>query len=71
MKKHFLNFALMAMIIGSITAGCGSQKAASDSSDSTQVSTDSATMSTPATTDSVTTRPADTTRADSANTPKM
>ena len=71
MKKHFLTVAITVMIIGSIAAGCSSQKAASGSSDSISTSTDSATMSAPATTDSTTTRPADTARADSATTPRM
>lgn len=48
MKKHILSFAIVATMIGSIAAGCGSEKKASGS-DST--STDTAKMTTPAATD--------------------
>jgi hypothetical protein len=62
MKKHILSFALVATIIGSISMGCGSEKAAGGSgSDSTK--TDStATMTNPAPTTPTT--PTDTTKRD-------
>ena len=50
MKKHFLSFALVATMVGSIAAGCSSTKS-TDGSDSTK--TDStATMASPAASDS-------------------
>ena len=69
MKKHLLSSALMATIIGSIAAGCSSQKSASSSSDST--TTDSTTMSAPATMDSTNSMPADTAKMDTTMAPKM
>ena len=61
MKKHILSLALVATIIGSISMGCGSEKAAGGSgADSTKTRTDSsATTTTP-----TTTTPTDTTKKD-------
>ena len=62
MKKHILSIALVATIIGSISMGCGSEKAAGGSSDSTKTKTDStATMTTP-----TTTTPTDTAKKDTS-----
>jgi hypothetical protein len=67
MKKHLLSFALITAIIGSIAAGCSSNKAASGGTDSTVTTTDSSTMSAPASTDSAAAAPADTAmKADTA-----
>lgn len=67
MKKHLLSFALVATIIGSIAAGCSSEKSASGSTDSTTTTTtDSSAMSAPKT-DSAAVAPADTAmKADTA-----
>jgi hypothetical protein len=46
MKKHILNFAAVAMIIGAIASGCSSQKNASGS-DTTKMK-DTSKMATPA-----------------------
>jgi hypothetical protein len=60
MKKHILGFALVATIIGSISMGCGSEKAAGGSgSDSTK--TDTTAVTAPATTP---TTPTDTAKKD-------
>jgi hypothetical protein len=48
MKKHILGFALVATIIGSISMGCGSEKAAGGSgSDSTKTKTDTTAVTAP------------------------
>jgi hypothetical protein len=65
MKKQILRFALVAAMIGSIAAGCSSEKSASGSSDSTTM--DSTKMSAPAKTD--TTMRTDTMRKDTTKTP--
>ncbi|MBS7563226.1 hypothetical protein KHS38_02310 [Mucilaginibacter sp. Bleaf8] len=46
MKKHILGLAFMAAIIGSVAAGCSSEKAASGSGDSTVVTDSAATTTT-------------------------
>jgi hypothetical protein len=48
MKKHMISLVLVAAIIGSIAAGCSSQKNAAAGSDSTAVK-DTTKVSTPAT----------------------
>ena len=63
MKKQILSFALVATMIGSIAAGCSSEKK-TGSSDSTQ--TDSAAAVAPASTDTVKT---DTTIKDTTKKP--
>lgn|GEM_PF-1554222 len=65
MKKQFLTLAVVAGIIGSVAAGCSSEKSASSSSDTTKM--DSSSMSTPpAATDTMKT---DTAKKDTTKTP--
>jgi len=52
MKKQIVNFALIAAIIGSITAGCGSSKSATGS-DTTKKDTSKVTPPPPAKTDTM------------------
>ncbi|MES2277439.1 MAG: hypothetical protein V4592_15550 [Bacteroidota bacterium] len=66
MKKQILSFAIVAAIIGSIAAGCGSEKSATSSADSAKRA-DSAKMSTPAKPDS--TIKQDTAKHDTTKTP--
>jgi hypothetical protein len=48
MKNQILNFVLVAAIVGSIAAGCSSQKNATNSSDSSAKMKDSTKMNNPA-----------------------
>jgi hypothetical protein len=69
MKKHFLSFALVVTMVGSIVAGCSSTKS-TDGSDSTK--TDSAATVAPAPTTDTTktdTTKTDTTKKDTTKKP--
>jgi ABC-type glycerol-3-phosphate transport system substrate-binding protein len=62
MKKHILSFALVATMIGSIAAGCSSEKATT-STDTTATVTDTSATPPPVTTDTTKkTLPVDTTK---------
>jgi hypothetical protein len=64
MKKNILSFALIAAIIGSIAAGCGSQKSATTGSDSTKKDTTKVTTPAPTT-------PTDTAKKDTTKKPPL
>jgi hypothetical protein len=66
MKKHILSFALVATIIGSISMGCGSEKAAGGSGSDTTKTDSTATMTTPAPTTPTDTTKRDTTTRDTS-----
>ena len=67
MKKQIFSFALVATMIGSIAAGCSSEKSATSSADSTRKADSMAKMSAPPKAD--TTMKSDTMRHDTTKTP--